>query len=149
MMLIRQATVEDLPRCSKAAQEFYGSAKSLGTFEIERFITMWTTLLGNSIGVIFLLLDGDEIVGAIGGVAYPDAYTDKLIATEFYWFVGQSSRGWGVRLYALFEEWARSRGCSQIRMVHLLDSMPEKVARFYDRAGFKPLEVHYAKELTA
>lgn len=147
-MLIRPATVEDLPRCGQSAQEFYESAPSLGSFELDRFITMWTMLLGNGSGVIFLLLNGEVIVGAIGGVAYPDAYTAKLMATEFFWFVGESSRGRGVRLYRMFEDWARERGCAQIRMVHLLDLMPEKVARFYDRAGFKPLEVHYAKELT-
>lgn len=147
-MLIRAATVEDLPRCSQSAQEFYESAPSLGSFELDRFITMWTMLLGNGSGVIFLLLDGEVIVGAIGGVAYPDTYTANLMATEFFWFVGKASRGQGVRLYRLFEQWARDRGCAQIRMVHLLDLMPEKVARFYDRAGFKPLEVHYAKELT-
>lgn len=147
-MIIRQATVEDLPRCSESAGEFYGSAKSLGAFEIERFIAMWTMLLGNGSGVIFLLLDGEAIVGALGGVAYPDAYTSSLLACEFFWHVNKSSRGRGVLLYRMFEDWARTRRCSQIRMVHLLDSMPEKVARFYDRAGFKPLEVHYAKELT-
>lgn len=148
-MIIRQATIEDLPRCSKAAQEFYGSAQSLGSFDLDKFVAMWTMLLGNGTGVIFLLFQDEEIVGALGGVAYPDAYTSRLIASEFYWFVGSQSRGGGVRLYRLFEEWARLRGCSELRMVHLLDSMPEKVARFYDRAGFKPLEVHYAKELTA
>lgn len=146
-MLIRPATIEDLQNCGASAEQFYASAKSLGTFELDRFVAMWTALLGNGMGVIFLALEGEQIVGALGGVSYPDQYSEKVIATEFFWHLNKSSRGGGVRLYKLFEDWARERGCNQIRMGYLVDSMPSKVATFYERMGFKPLEVHYAKDL--
>lgn len=146
-MLIRQARVEDLPRLSACAEEFYASSKFLKTFDLDRFVAMWTALLGNETGVIFLLCEGEEISGTIGGVAYPEAYSSEVIAQEFFWYSLSTSRGAGVRLYRAFEEWARARGCSQIRMGHLVDSMPEKVARFYERMGFVPIEVNFCKSL--
>lgn len=147
-MLIRPATIEDLPQCGPCAEKFYASSQHLKTFDINRFVAMWTALLSNETGAMFLVLDQNEIVGAIAGVAYPEAYSDELICQEFYWFISPEHRGMGgVRLYKMFEDWARSKGCSQIRMGHLLDSMPEKVSKFYERMGFVAAEVNYFKSL--
>lgn len=147
-MLIRQATVEDLPRLSACATEFYSSSKFLKTFDLGKFVAMWAALLQNGTGVIFVIEESGELVGTIGGVAYPEAYSSELIAQEFFWWINRESRGRGIRLYKEFEDWARERGCSQIRMGHLLDSMPEKVAKFYERMGFVAVEVNFCKTLT-
>ena len=58
-----------------------------------------------------------------------------------------ASRGAGVALYRAFEEWARVRGAAALQMVHLFDVMPAKVARFYLRSGFEPIEMRYQKDL--
>ena len=78
---------------------------------------------------------------------YPDLYSGDLIATEFFWFVRAEVRGQGLKLYYAFEAWARARHCAQIRMVHLLDLMPERLAKVYRRLGYEPAETHYVKEL--
>ncbi len=113
-----------------------------------KFIALWTALLTNGSGGLFLLFEGSEVEGAIGGVIYPEAYSDAQICQEFFWFVKPESRGGGVRLYRKFEEWARTKGANEIRMGYLVDSMPEKVSTFYERLGFHPVEVNYTKVLT-
>ena len=146
-MTYREATIADLPRLSECGREFYANSKVLKQFQIERFCETWTALLGNGSGVIFLLCEGEQIMGTIGGMVHRDLYSDEMIAQEFFWYVLKGSRGAGVRLYCLFEAWGRKRGCARIRMGYLVDSMPEKVAHFYERMGLDREEVIYSKSL--
>lgn len=146
---IWQVMPDDLPRMGKVAERFYASSKHLNGFDIERFTKFWFPLLENGMGTIFAVYDEEmEIVGAIGGMAYPEPYNGEMQAMEFFWFVQPEHRGVGMKLYRMFEEWARGRGCKRIRMAHLTDLMPEKVHRVYERLGFEQIEVHYSKELT-
>lgn len=147
-MTIRQATVEDLPNMGECAGKFYASSKVLRDFDLNRFCELWRSLLDSGMGVIFVLEDEGKIHGAIGGVKYPDTYSARQVATEFFWFVDPASRGAGLSLYHLFEKWAREQSCDEIRMVHLADSMPEKLERVYRHLGFERVEVHYRKEFT-
>ena len=146
--MIRQARIEDLPRLWEYARESFSQSRFLKRFELERFCGLWTALLEQGAGGVFVLEDeAEELAGALMGVVYPEPYSDELTATEFAWFVRPGHRGEGIRLYRAFEQWARERGCARIRMVHLTDVMPAKLANVYRRLGFEPAEVHYVKEL--
>ena len=145
--MIRTIDTDELEKVEDAAHEFYAASKFLGTFRLDRFIEIWAQLLASGAGVIFADdLDG-EIMGVIGGVIHREIYGEALIAEEFFWFVREGARGAGVALYRRFERWARERGAREIQMVHLFDSMPAKVARFYLRSGFEPVEMRYRKAL--
>lgn len=147
--MIRKAEIADLPKIQGCANEFYSASRILARlpFSIDRFVTSWTNLIESGVGVVFISEDGGVVTGAIAGVTYPDLYSGVLVATEFFWVVLEEHRGSGVRLYMAFEDWARSQNCAQIRMVHLSDSMPDKVARFYEHFGYEPVETHYSKSL--
>lgn len=149
-MMIRPVTPEELAGLEPLAEEFYASSAFLKKFDMARFVEFWVGFLENGLGAFFGLFDEGKPVGAIAGLVYPEPYSGDLVATEFFWYVGkQFRRGTGgVRLYREFERWAIEKGCTQIRMVHLMDSMPEEVARFYRKLGFKSIETHYAKDLT-
>lgn len=147
MVVVRAATVADLPRFEQCAREFYAASKHLRNFDIGRFCEAWGQWMTSGIGVIFMAESADEPVGAIGGIVYPEIYSGELIGTEFFWFVRPGHRGAGMRLYREFEAWARAKGCTQIRMVHLADSMSEKLHRLYVALGFEQTETHYAKEI--
>lgn len=144
---LREATVEDFPRMETCAREFFAASRFLNGFASDVFENTWTGLLAGDAGVIFLLEDEHAIHGALGGVAYPDPHTGELIATEFFWFVSEGHRGQGLRLLKAFEEWARAKGCVQIRMAYLMDLMPSKLEMVYKRLGYVPAEVLYVKEL--
>lgn len=144
--MIRQATVEDLPKLETCAREFYASSRFLKEFSLFRFCEMWTTLLHNG-GVIFIALESEEITGVMGGFIHRDLYSESMVAEEMFWFVRSAFRGVGIRLYRAFEAWAQAAGATTIQMVHLLDSMPEKISAFYRRIGFEPIETRYSKRL--
>jgi len=145
--LLSTATAEDLPLLAGLADQFFASSRFLKGFRLEQFCRVWRDLLKSGVGVIFLLSDEDGIQGALGGVAYPDINSGVSVASEFFWFVSPPARGQGLELYRAFEEWARRVGCQQIRMVHLMDSMPERLSVVYKRLGFEAAEVVYVKEL--
>lgn len=146
-MVIREATIADLPLIEPGAREFYAASEHLRNLNMEHFIKNWNMLLSSGTGVIFFLEDTEQVTGFIGGTRFPDMNNGELIATECFWFVRQAARGHGWRLYRRFERWAKESGCVQIQMVHLADSMPEQLERFYERLGFKRAEVRYCKEL--
>lgn len=148
-MNIRQLTTDDLPKLAACAEHFYASSKFLEEFKLDHFCKFWECLLSNNVGVIFGLLDGERICGVIGGMAFPEPYNGKLVATEMFWWVDQDSRrGTGsMRLYCKFEKWAEDKGCAKVRMIHLSDSMPYVMEGIYKRLGFEELERHYTKDL--
>ncbi|HEV8500430.1 MAG TPA: GNAT family N-acetyltransferase [Casimicrobiaceae bacterium] len=133
----------------ETAHAFYASSRFLDHFSLAKFREIWTQFLELDAGVIFAADSDGEIVGVIGGLVHPEIYGNGIVAEEFFWFVRPEFRGAGVRLYRRFEQWARSRGAGEIQMVHLFDSMPEKVAKFYLHSGFEPVEMRYRKALTA
>lgn len=147
--MIRQATIEDLAELEPCARAFYATSTHLKLFDMGRFVALWSGLLTSGTGAIFCLFDGDKLNGALGGVIYPEAYSELMIAQEFFWFVKEEARGGGVRLYHEFERWAKAKGADVLRMAYLVDSMPGKVEKFYRRAGLQPVEVCYSKELAA
>ena len=147
-IVIRTATARDLnAKLAPAAEEFYAASKFLQRFDLPRFCDLWRGLLESGTGTIILAEEDGAVDGAIGGVVYPEPYSGELVASEFFWFVRESSRGEGLRLYRAFEKWARDKGAVQIRMVHLHDSMPGKLSRVYERLGYTAVETHYVKGL--
>lgn len=146
--MIQRARIEDLPRMAACAAKFYATSKFLNGFDIEKFTALWTNLLEHGIGVIFVLFDNaGEVRGAIGGMKSGDLYSGEPYSQELFWFVEHEHRGSGLRLYFEFEKWSRDKDCRSIRMVHLADSMAEKLNRVYIRLGFELMESHYGKKL--
>ncbi len=146
-MNIRPATIADLPNIEPGAREFYAQSEFLRNLNMEHFSKNWELLLSSGTGVIFLLEDAFGVHGFIGGTRFPDMNNGELIATEAFWFVRSHARGHGWRLYRAFEKWAKESHCKEIQMVHLSDSMPERLSRFYENIGFKRAEVRFSKEL--
>ena len=146
-MTVFMAGIDDLPGLKDCAEEFYASSKFLRGFNLEMFVKVWTGLIESGSGVIFGLRDKGVIVGAIGGLVFPDLYSGVLRATEMFWFVRGESRGDGLRLFHALEDWAKMRQCTQIVMVHLSDSMPDRLKGIYERLGFIEMETHFVKEI--
>lgn len=130
-----------------AAREFYASSKFLGDFDLEKFGTLWKELIESGAGAIFVTESDGKIGGAIGCFAHREIYGTRIIAEEFFWFVREEVRGDGVKLFLAFEAWAGAKGAAVIQMAHMLDLMPERLAKFYERRGFEPIEVRYSKSL--
>jgi len=146
-MEIRSLRTDELDILREIATKFFASSEHLKDFDMEVFKKNWTQFIDAGIGIIYGLFEGDKICGTIGGFCYPDVNSGLLSATELFWFVLPEQRGKGLLLLDAFETWAKSKECKRIIMVHLTDLMPEKVKRIYDKRGYKPIEIHYMKEI--
>jgi len=140
---IRVATHDDIPMLRGLAEEFASSTEFVKCFDFDSFSKAWHCFI-DSAGVIFILGDFD---GMLGAIKYPDINNGQLTSMECFWYVSPSKRGKGKALLTAFETWSKENGCSTMRMVHLTDSMPERLQTVYKRMGYKAVEVHYVKEL--
>lgn len=147
--MIRPLKSNELPGLAKMAGEFFASSRHLQGFNLPTFVASWSAFIDSGAGVIFVATDGDQPIGALGGVKFPDPNNGKAIASELFWFVTPEAResGKGLALLGAFEGWAKSNGCQQIIMVYLVDLMPAKVRGIYESRGYQPMEVHYTKEI--
>lgn len=148
---LRTATTADLPQLAELAAEFYGTSKFLTDLSAPHFVKFWEDVLCSNLGILFLLLEEDRIVGALGAIAHRQPYNDSFVAQECALFIIEKARG-GIgllRLIRAFEKFARERGCSRIRIGYLHDSMPERLAQFYRRMGFEPEETMFGRSLTS
>jgi GNAT superfamily N-acetyltransferase len=141
--MIWEATTEDVTKFSKLSQDFMSATKFVKVDD-EVFAQTWTNVLTSGIGKIFIL---DDFHGALGALAYQDPNDGELVATEMFWIVSPEHRGKGMELLKAFEHWAKSIGCKRTIMVHLKDSMPDKLKTIYKRNKYVEMETHYIKEL--
>ena len=132
--MIREATLDDIPalldmgakfaeRADLAAHVGYDPASMAATFAamIERDE--------------FCLFIGDA--GALGGMVAPHPFNHaQAIADELFWW---SEGRDGLRLLEAYEEWATERGAI-VRMTALEAVNPDRMQKFYERRGYRPLE---------
>ena len=104
-------------------------------------------LIRSKKGKIFALEDERKITGALGFLIGPALEDGVLCCTEAFWYVDEKHRGAGLKLLNKFESYAKSIGCKRIGMVHLENSMPDKLKKLYTRKKYKHIESMYLKEL--
>lgn len=145
--MIREAQIDDLPRLVPMAKVFFESLPSIAGLDPGRFVAAWTRLLQGP-GILLVCEVDGEIIGGIGAVVHEEIYSGERIMSEMFWYVSPQHRGHGLKLYRELEKAAKAIGCTQIRMVHLLDSSAETLRLLYHRMGYQPLEQHYWKGLS-
>ena len=150
-MNIKRATVvdlEDLDLYSMGVM-FYTQSKLPGTFNPAFFKSIWTTFIEQDLGAMFMLLDDQQkLMGVIGGLKHPDPYNGDLVAQEMFWFVHPAHKSKGaVELYNAFEGWAKEIGAKRLCMACVCNSHMKAVRKFYERKGYRPVDVSYFKNL--
>jgi hypothetical protein len=81
----------------------------------------------------------------VGGVLSPLYFNPaKVVAAELFWWAPD---GGGRELREAFEAWARQAGAFAVQFSGLADAQAERVAALYRRAGYRPVETGYLKEL--
>lgn len=148
MKRIVQGALKDVSRIMDCAREMTGNIPDCPLNEAH-YTQQWRRLLLSGAGAMFLLEDGGEVVGGIGGICHPDLLTDRLVAAEMFWYVKPAHRGgtWAVRLLKAYEAWAKSQGCYSLSIGHTAHLMPERLKEFYLRRGYTPNETNYRKTL--
>lgn len=151
--MIKQLTVEDFDRENPRMGILAGFTKESKVWgegdNREYTLERYRGIIRN--GGLFMLAYGEEgeIQGGLGAIKAEDLHDGTLYAVETFWFVHPQYRklGIGVDLLNAFEAWAKAEGCKKVAMVHLVDSYPEVLKKFYEGVGYKLIELHYAKDL--
>ena len=136
--------------CRGILSTFTKDSTQWGTGKNPEFtIKKYREMIQNGTGVLLLSINGNTIQGGIGGIKGPDFHDGDMYAVETFWFVYPEYRqkGVGVELLNAFEEWGRSNGCEKVAMIHLVDSYPDVLKRFYEANGYHLAELHYVKDL--
>jgi len=150
--MIKQATVDDVVKYSAQltdmGDKFHQLANLPGTFNPPHFFETMVTLINTGLGSIWYTVDNqDKILGALGALLFPDAFTGLKFATELFWYVKESSPGSLLRLFAAYEQWIITHGAARSQLVQLVGVSPDKLADFYTRHGYKHVESVFAKNI--
>jgi len=90
-------------------------------------------------------------VGVFLGTLEP-SYTNanQLEGCEILFYVQPEYRGNGIarKLMCAFEGWCRKKGAKKVVMGAVSEMKGEKLGKLYQRAGYKPYEVSFYKDLT-
>lgn len=137
--MIRAATVDDIPGLLDMGAKFAERA-DLAThvgYDAESMAATFAAMIERD---EFCLFIGG--CGAIGGMVAPHPFNHaQPIADELFWW---SEGREGLRLLEAYEEWAASHG-AVIRMTALEAVEPDRMGRFYERRGYRPLERAYVR----
>jgi len=148
-MIFEAKTDSELLELRNVLENFYKILpykEDLNGFK-KNWIPAWKDLIKSKKGKIFALEKERKIIGALGFLITPALEDGALCATEAFWYVDEQHRGAGLKLLNKYESYAKSIGCKRIGMVHLENSMPDKLKRLYTRKKYKHIESMYLKEL--
>jgi GNAT superfamily N-acetyltransferase len=151
--MIFQISIEELsnPEFVRLARSFYEGSGLPGTFKQEHFIENWTKFYELELGAIWVCAEHDLSVihGAIGVLIHPDIYDGQLVAQELFWFVHpKSGFKTGIQLYEQLEHWAKIKGAVRLNMACVCNKHMSSLRRFYEKRGFRPVDVSYFKDLS-
>lgn len=148
MVKVTKVPKEDIPLIAEIGRSFHNEVPSIiNTYNTDITIQSITALLDGGIGRLYGLVEDDKYVGVLLAIVAPDLFTGVLSAKELAWYVKPEHRRYGIKLLRRFEEDAVNEGVSSIFLCHLVDSMPDKVARLYTKLGYSKQDVIYRKDL--
>lgn len=96
-------------------------------------------------GAAFVMVVGDEIVGAIIGSVTVPWFSRDLIAAELGWWVDPDHRGHGNELRRQFEEWAKAMKAEVVVMSDVVLDDATPAGTLYERAGYEMVERSWIK----
>jgi GNAT superfamily N-acetyltransferase len=153
-MHVRKATESDLPKYIVLAESFHMASPMHGVigFDADGYSQFYLSSLQNDNVGIWLAEIDDEIVGICGALVYPMYFNPSaLVVQELWWWLTPASRGSGAggKMFKQIEEWSKEKDASALFMIALEDSRAKKMENLYIRAGFKPMERTFIKEVTS
>lgn len=123
----------------------FENASAFVKVNIDHCVKVYSHFINSGMGAMFALMDGNEIIGGLGCIKAPDLHEGVMTAIECFWLVLPEHRGQGLKLFRAFERWAAENKCEKKAMIHMADSFPEMLTKFYEREGYQLAELHYVK----
>lgn len=144
--MIREASVEDIPRLVEMAEAFHALSPYQGVaFDGDSFARSIERYLSDPCWTV-KVLDEDGVVGLAIAVVQAFYFNeDEITAQELMWWVDPDSRGGGLRLLYALEGWARDKGAKTLAM----GDVPglRSLESLYRRRGYEPADNLYIRSL--
>lgn len=149
--MIQEITVMDenfKQQLAVLGEKFYPLMNLRGKFHADTFAHFWSKYLEMGLGKIFAHVIDGKIAGAMGVLISMSPVDGQTLIEESFWFVDPDHRGTaGIKLFRAAEEWAKQSGASRMLVGYLCGSMPGKVENFYERCGYRKLQIQFVREL--
>lgn len=142
---VRQATPMDIIPAFHLMKEFKEDSLAEYGFDInpDYCLEVFKEYVNSSL----VAEENGKVVGVITGFASTFPLDGSKVYNELAWFVSKGHRKVGVILLRALEDMCKNIGIKRIVMVALANSQSEKLAKFYEAAGYRHLETHYIKQL--
>jgi len=140
---VSNASYADLSGVAAMGPDFWREGNLPGGFDPETFVRTWGALIDLGFGRVLVIKRDGIVRGALGFFIVSDPNDGAKIAQEAFWFVHPSARGIGLRLLAKYEETAREIGAKRISMAHINGLMDGKLAKLFEKRGYRAVETHY------
>lgn len=149
-MRIELATPEQLSTLLPYAHRYFKESKYPGTFNEERWVKVWKTLIESKWGAITTAWAAGQPSGALGWTLTPDYMTGDLTSQMMFWYVRpQYRRGMlGMRLLTEYEKEAESRGALYHRAGIRAEADPRIRTILCVRAGYELSDCLLRKKVT-
>ena len=151
-MIVRKATETDLPKYLILAQEFHAASPVHASIkcDVPGYSQFYLSSLHNEGVGIWLAEIDNEVVGICGAVAYPLYFNPSaIVVQELWWWLTPAARGSGAgkAMFKEIERWAKEKQATALFMIALEDIRAKKMENLYIRAGFRPMERTFVKEV--
>jgi len=148
--LIRPATVSDIPAIAAMGKEFHGRAGWSDIFDYNE--ADCAASLANLIPLdnfICLVAETDKIIGMAAGVVSPVYFNHSHKSGEelFWWASDEAPQMAGVRLLVALEGAAKAKGCDSWQMKSIALLGGDRMAKLYERRGYRASEHSFIKRL--
>ena len=138
----------DAIQIAELGRKFYAATGLRGSFHGDTFVVFWNKLLEGGIASMWVSREDGRITGTIGMTLTMSLMDGIVLADEMFWFVDPNHRGSaGLKLFLEAKKWAKHSGAGRMLMGKMLAIEPEKVGKFYEQQGFKPLQTQYFLDL--
>lgn len=116
---------------------------------IEKVHGLFEDTLQNKNQCCFLLWKDGQCIGLFAGIAIAHFFTDDVYASDlmFYVIPEQRKTRAALLLVRAFERWATMLNCVEISVGISTDVETEKVAKFYEKLGYKRNAIGLRKEI--
>jgi hypothetical protein len=150
---LKIAEHEDIPDIFRMCLSFKEASpySFLPTSESRIRQTIYDLIEGDRTRRIVILAQQDgRNVGMVAGVANEFLFSDALVSGELVWWVDEAYRkgmSHGRDLHQAFEFWSQKIGAHVVTMALLAGDNAAKVAKLYERQGYRLGEQSFMKTL--
>jgi hypothetical protein len=147
--LIRPATKDDLPEIARLGRKFHAQAGWGDILDYSEADCVQSLGQFMDSGLFICLVAGEPICGMAGGVISPTYFSrDHVSGEELFWWVDDTApQMLGLRLLSALETAAKEAGCRSWQMKSLARLNGGRMAKLYERRGYRASETSYIKRL--